>query len=192
MNEELILTAMNLFDSPDKWNSFCELMNRNVEIQGRWWKKLQTEVYQREKKSPNHNWEIHIWNNWDIMWHINGESNKSLAIHFCGDTFRLFSNFGDLDSVKVVELTRDIKFDILKNCFDRLDGSDFQTIGWEHRNFYFDTIYDGKFPDSRTLSWYAGNKTIDFADQLVAKVRKFQTSEIVEIFKEINNSCKKK
>ncbi|MFH6992416.1 hypothetical protein [Flavobacterium sp. FlaQc-48] len=43
----------------------------------------------------------------------------------------------------------------------------------------------------RTLSWYAGNKTEEFADQLIAKVRKFQTPEITELFKEINGKCKK-
>lgn len=191
MNEELLITAMNLFDSADKWNSFCELMNRNGEIQNRWWKKLQTEVYQREKKVTNPDWDIVIWNNWDIGWYIKGESDKSLAIHFWGDNFRVFCSYGELDINKVTEILKNPKFDIIKSCFERLDGSDYQTIGWEHRNFSFNTIYDGKFPDHRTLSWYAGNKTDEFAKQIIAKVRKFQTPEITALFKEINNSCKK-
>lgn len=191
MNEELLLTAMNLFDSPEKWSSFIELMNRNGEIQNRWWKKLQAEVYQREKQNSNPEWEIHIWNNWDIMWYLKGESNKSLAIHFWGDGFRVFSNYGDLDALTVNKITKEPRFDILKNCFDKIDGSNFETIGWEHRNFSFNTIFDGKFPDARTLSWYAGNKTEDFADQIISKVRKFQTPEVTALFREINNSCKK-
>lgn len=191
MNEELLITAMNLFDSADKWNSFCELMNRNGDIQNRWWKKLQTEVYQREKKITNPDWDIFIWNHWDMGWYIKGETDKSLAIHFWGDNFRVYFNFGELDVNKVTQLLKNPKFDVIKSCFERLDGSDFQTIGWEHRNFSFNTIYDGKFPDHRTLSWYAGNNTNEFAEQLILKVRKFQTPEITALFKEINNTCKK-
>ncbi len=182
---------MDLFDSPDKWNSFCELMNRNGEIQNRWWKKLQTEVYQREKRNGNPDWDITIWNHWDMKWSIRNENPQSLMIHFYGDAFRLFSNAGYLDMSKVGELLKDPKFSILQTCFDRIDGSDFQTIGWEYRNFYFDTVYDGRFPDARTLSWYAGNKTAEFADQLINKVRKFQTPEMTELIKEINIKCKK-
>jgi len=191
MNEEIIRSAMNLFDSADKWNSFCELINKNGEIQNRWWKLLQTEIYQREKKNSNPDWDIYIWNNWDIIWHIKGESHKTLAIHFWGDGFRVFSDYGDLDVEKVNKILENPKFDILKICFDRLDGTNFQTIGWEHRNFNFDTIYDGRFPDARTLSWYAGNNTKEFADQIITKVRKFQTPDITELFKEINSYCKK-
>ena len=40
------------------------------------------------------------------------------------------------------------------------------------------------------LSWYAGNRTRDFADQIKAKVRKFQTPEITKLFQEINRKCK--
>lgn len=191
MNEELTLVAMDLFDSADKWTSFCELMNKSEKIQEKWWKKLQTEVYQREMKNPTPGWNISIYYDWDIRWYIQGESENSLAIHFWQDGLRLYSNYGDLDIVKVNDLIKDPKFDILRNAFDRIDGSDSATIGCEFRNFHFQTIYDGVFPDHRTLSWYAGNRTNQFADQLIAKVRKFQTPEITALFKEINMLCKK-
>ena len=191
MNEELLIRAMSLFDTSDKWDAFCELMNRNGAIQDRWWKKLQTEVYQREMRNSNPDWNIYIWNNCDIMWYIKGESTKSLAIHFVCDYLRVFQNYGDLDIDKVNELLKNPKFEAIKNCFDRIDGSNDGTIAWEHRNYSFGTIYDGKFPDVKTLSWYAGNETEKFADQLIAKVRKFQTPEITELFKEINNTCKR-
>lgn len=106
MNEELILAAMNLFDSAEKWNSFCELMNKNDQIQRRWWKNLQTVVYQREMKNPHPEWDIHIWNDSDIKWYIKGESPNSLVIHFWSDGFRLYSDYGDLDPVKVTKLMR--------------------------------------------------------------------------------------
>lgn len=191
MNEELILSAMNLFDSPDKWQSFWELVDRKEAIQNRWWKKLQMEVYQREKMNPNPDWELHIWNDWDIRWYIKGASINSLVIHFWGEAFRVCSGYGELDPNKVNKLIENPKFDIINTCFDRLDGSAWDTIGSENKNFCFGTIYDGRFLNARTLSWYAGNRTNEFADQIIAKVRKFQTPEITELFKEINSTCKK-
>ena len=191
MNEELLQKAMQLFDTAEKWNAFCELMNRNGNIQNRWWKKLQTEVYKREQISGMPDWNICIWNNWDIMWYLKGETDKTICVHFWGDTFRVFYGYGDLDINKVNELLKVTKFDVIKSCIDRIDGSDSQTICWEHRNFSFDTPYDTCFPDARTLSWYAGNETEKFADQLIAKVRKFQTPEITALFKEIDENCRK-
>lgn len=191
MNEELLLKAIAMFDTAEKWDAFGELINRQGAIQDRWWKKLQTEVYSRELIDNPPDWDIHIWNNWDIMWYIKGESDRSLCIHFWGDGFRVFYNYGELDIRKVNDLLKNPKFDVIKTRFDRIEGSNHETIGWERRNFYFNTIFDGKFPDHRTLSWYAGNMTESFADQLIAKVRKFQTPEITSLFKEINTSCKK-
>lgn len=191
MNEELIQQAIQLFDTPEKWNAFIELMNRNGEIQNRWWKKLQNAVYDREIREPNPDWDIYIWNYWDIMWYIKGQSTKSLAIHFWGDAFRVYSNFGELDINKVSELIKEPRFDCIRNAFDRIDGTNHETIAWEHRNFSFGTIFDCKFPDSRSLSWYAGNKTEEFADQIIRKVRKLQTPEITDLFKEINQKCRK-
>ncbi len=47
MNEELLLQTMRIFDTPEKWNAFCELKNQADNIQNRWWKKLQIEVNRR-------------------------------------------------------------------------------------------------------------------------------------------------
>lgn len=191
MSEELLKQAMELFNTNEKWESFRELVNMDRGIQEKWWKKLQLEVYNREIKNSNENWSIHIWNNWDIMWFIKGASNKSLAIHFWCDGFRIFSNYGELDPKKVEELTNSPKFDSIRNAFDRIDGRNWETIAGESRNFSFGTPFDENFPNSQILSWYAGNKTNDFADQIIAKVRKLQTSEITSLFKEINETCKR-
>ncbi len=191
MNEELLQQAIKLFDTQEKWSSFVELIKRNEEIQNRWWKKLQQEVYQRELRDLGLDWSIYIWNNWDIMWYIKGESNKSLAIHFWRDTLRVFYNYGDLDINKVNELIKEPRFDIIKSNFDRIDGTNNETIGWENKNFFFGSAHDGRFADSRILSWYAGNMTTEFADQLIQKVRRFQTEEITLLFKEINEKCKR-
>lgn len=192
MNEELLRKAMHIFDTPEKWNSFLELINQSGNIQTKWWKKLQNEVYTRELKSNfDPEWNIHIWNHWDVMWYIKEFGDKSICIHFYGDAFRIYYNYGFLDINKVNELLKDPKFDIIKNTFDKIDGSDYQTIVWVQRNYYFGSVYDGNFPNSQTLAWYAGNRTSDFADQIINDVRKLQTPEITALFREINVKCKK-
>lgn len=40
------------------------------------------------------------------------------------------------------------------------------------------------------VCWYAGNKTEEFANQLLEKIQKLQTVEITELFEEINKECK--
>lgn len=191
MNEELVLNAMKLFDTPDKWHSFIELVSITDTMQNKWWKKLQTEVNQRELNNSDKEWSILTWSDSDIRWYLREGGQKSLAVHFWRDSLRVFSNYGTLDFNKVNQLIKDPKFDIIKRVFDRLDGSNDQTIGWETKNFYFNSEFDGRFPDARTLAWYAGNRTSDFADQLINKVRKFQTPEITALFREINQTCKK-
>ena len=191
MNEELLLQTMRIFDTPEKWNAFCELKNQADNIQNRWWKKLQIEVNRRFIDESNSDWDIATWNNWDIKWYIKGESNKTLAVHFWGDGFRVFYNFGDLDKEKVTNLIKENRFNAIKLCLDRIDGSNDETIGWEHRNFHFGTDMDGYFPNATSLAWYAGNRTEDFATQILNKMKKFQNPEIVNLFKEINIKCKK-
>ena len=187
MNEELIKKAMQMFDTPEKWNAFRVLVESN--IVDRWWKKLQTEVYQRELRAGDPDWDIRVWTNWDIKWFPKKDPENALMIHFCGDTFNLPFNFGYLDTNKVNKLIEDHRFNVIKTCFDRYDGSDSNQIGWETRNFSFGTT--SEFRTAMNLCWYAGNETEEFANQIIKKVRKFQTPEVTELFREINRECKK-
>ena len=195
MNEELILKAMELFDTPEKWNAFNELASKRNALFGRWWKKLQTKVFQIERNEMPDDWDIDCFWDTNFRWYIKGDKPQSLCIHFFIPNneimrLRVFYGFGALDQNKVSELYQS-KFSVINSCFDRLDNSSPDTIGMEYGNYTFGSIYDGNFPDNYTLSWYAGNRTEDFANQIIAKVRKFQTPEITALFKEINEKCRK-
>jgi hypothetical protein len=192
MNEELLKQTESLFDSPQKWSAFIELMDRSGEMQNRWLKRLQQEVSQREKKDLDSNWNIYVGDNCEIRWHIKGEANNTFIIHFWGKESCLgVHNDGALDADKVEDLIQESRFDIIKDGFDRIGEWDKSNNTMEeHGNFKFDSIHNGRFTD-KILVWYAGNKTKEFADQLIRKVRKLQTPEIKELFKEINAKCKK-
>ena len=190
MNNELFEKAMGLFDTPAKWRAFCELTNQSESIRNRWWKTLQTEVYQREINTVNPEWDVLAEGNWHLKWHLKGDENKSgLCIHFNGDRFRV-ANLGALDAGKMSELFKLPKFNVIRTALDRIDGIDSYQIAWEDRNFSFEE-HPGIFLDSRILSWFAGNRTASFADQLIRKVRKLQTPEITALFREINETCRK-
>ena len=191
MNNELLFQAMELFNTSDKWSAFVELASKTEEIERIWWGKLRRELLEIESEKGNPDWTTHIWGEpWDIGWYINGEPDNSIAIHFWKDSLRVVA-YSKIDNDKLNNLfNRDERFSAIKRCFERLDGSNQDIIGWEDRNFSFDSIND--FPaGSSKLSWYAGNETSDFANQIIRKVRKFQTPEITALFKEIIEKCSK-
>jgi len=209
MNEELLKKAMDLFDTPEKWNAFlelCKLVDKDKGIlPPLWWKKLQTEVYNRELRYLSHempDWDIYVWGHWDIKWFIRGEDEKkigsysSLLIHFyawLNGTIRVTYDKLNVDKVNKL-INNNPRFDVIKTCFDRndfdTDKFNANTIAIEKGNFVFESPFDRNFPDSQILCWYAGNRTKEFADQIIAKVRKFQTQEITDLFKEINKNCR--
>ena len=195
MNEELLIKAMDIFDAPEKWNAFNELSRKRPEIEQRWFSKLHKEVFRREKNNGMPDWDIgELWGT-DLRWFIKGADENSLSIHFWKhDKVKLRVCFGfvGLDQNKVRNLYKS-KFDFIKSCFDRVDDNADDTIGIEIGNFSFgSSVFNGNFPDVATLAWYAGNSTNVFADQIIAKVRKFQkTPGITELFKEINEKCRR-
>ena len=191
MNEEFLTKAMDLFNSSEKWNAFCELMIKKGDIQHEWWKKLQSEIYEKEEKNFDSEWKSQRWKgDGGIIWWINGYSEYSLYIYFYENMLKVNYDGGALDVKAVKELLKDPRFDVIRDAFDKFDDYDDGTLGWEEGNFSFNTKWDKHFSIER-LAWYAGHETEKFADQIIAKVRKFQTKEITKLFKEINDKCKK-
>jgi hypothetical protein len=206
MSEKLLLKSVELFADKAKWDSFQELKKNEDNIADKWWEKLYNEVYNRElsykANNPEWEWDVQMWEypekSWFLKWFVKGEKEEerefgSLIIQFYVET--LLIDYCGLDGDKVRELITESRFDAIKECFDRIDDQpSFEDthIGREGGNFKFGDDKDGEFNyfEDREFAWYAGNKTEEFADQLIAKVRKFQTPEITALFKEINAKCK--
>ena len=182
----------NFLDTAEKWDTFSRLALKHNEIINDWWAKLQTEIVHREQNNGMSDWDIFSWDNL-LIWHIKGESEHSLSVQLWARGYvylRVYYSYVCLSISKVDEICKS-KFDAIKSCFDRVDESEDNTIGRENGNFSFGCDYDGHFPDITSLAWYAGNRTEEFADQIIAKVRKFQTPEMTALFKEINEKCRK-
>ena len=177
--------AIQLFDTPEKWDAFCELCNSREEIEKRWWIKLLNEIEKRERKSGMPDWDICVKDE-NIWWYIKGENDDTLLINFWKEDTRVYFDEG-LSPKKVKDFLKNPKFEVIKNCFDRNEGSDNEeVICLEKHNFSF-----GDNVSEQTLLWFSGNKTEELADQIIAKVRKFQTHEITALFKEIIKNCRK-
>lgn len=190
MKEELLKEAMALFDSPKKWDAFLTLSEQREPIQNQWWRRLQTELYQRSMYDPHSEWEVYKWNDWDIEWYVKGYPSSSLYIHLWGQAFRVVAG-NYLDAAKVATLTAEPRFDAIRKAFDRIDGTSATELAFERKNFSFGAPEDGSFEDVRLLAWYAGNRTCEFADQVMRKVDRLRTPEITALFREINDRCKK-
>lgn len=191
MNRELLIETSKLFELPEKWNAFNDLSNNRGQLMNFWWKKLQTEVQIRELKQGHIDWDFYAWNSWDMRWFVKGAKNDSFVVHYWGKTLRV-CGYNGINQGLLRDLLKESKFDIIRCAFDRIDGIDDKTFVREEGNFNFGVMSDGNFSNVEELAWYAGNQTISYADQLIAKVRKFQTPEILELFKEINERCRVK
>ena len=192
MNEKLIQQAMDLFDTPEKWEAFGELYRNYNTIKTRGFKKMRDELYCDELAHKDPNWHVVKWNDWDIRWELKTEG-KRLWIHFWGDYFRIF--VGNLNAQKVQELiTNNERYNKIQQVFSehcRLDGYDNNTLAYERQCDIEYTFNNTPIiiKNSDELSWYAGHYPSEFKAQLLKKVRSLQTPEMVELFKEIVEKC---
>jgi hypothetical protein len=79
------------------------------------------------------------------------------------------------------------EFTPISLAFDRIDRRyEPQCKLLECRNFQFDSPSDGDVSE-HMLPWYAGNKTKEFADQIIKKVERFtQNDEVTKLIYKLN------
>ena len=192
MNEKLIQQAMDLFDTPEKWEAFGELYRSYNTIKTRGFKKMRDELYCDELAHKDPNWHVVKWNDWDIRLELKTEG-KRLWIHFWGDYLRIFVGYLDIQKVQDL-ITNNERYNKIQQVFSehcRLDGYDNNTLAYEKQNDIEYTFNNTRviIKDSDQLSWYVGHYPSEFKAQLLKKVRSLQTPEMVELFKEIVEKC---
>lgn len=191
MNQELLKQAKALFDSPEKWNAFLELVWQKDAIRAQWYQALKEEIDKAFKTNYFADaWDFKIRGSFSYQWFLKAHTENSISLWFEDGIFSLFAS----DSHDIEEIYKLIKtetFAPLTNCFERIDNS-FQGgyIIKEERNFSFGNPYDSRFDVDR-LSWFAGNKTTDLAIQIAEKVNKFRLDkQMTQLLSELNQLTK--
>lgn len=192
MDEKLLQQAINLFDTPEKWEAFCELHNNFNNMKMRNFRAMRDNLYSEELALQDPNWQVVKWNDWDIRWELKTKG-KRLWIQFWGDYFRIY--VGNLDVQKVEKLLEDDRrFDKIREAFSkscRLDDYNNNVLAQEKQTDIIYTFNNKQITikNSDELSWYVGHYPSEFKEQLIKKVRAMQSPEIVELFREIVEKC---
>ncbi|ATA93256.1 hypothetical protein ACIRNY_01740 [Capnocytophaga canimorsus] len=186
MNNNILKQAAELFDTAEKWNAFVELVNQQENVKELWWNKLQESVC---KRGTQPKWTVYKYDGTEkLIWYLSDaeQGKSSTSIYFDGQYICVYFYSG-IDHQKAQELVKNVKFDKILNCFDNPEKGSGQYFLWEN----FKLKIDGEeISELDKLAWYAGNKTEEFANQLLEKIQKLQTVEITELFEEINKECK--
>ncbi len=194
MGEQLLEKAMNLFDSIEKWNSFCELPKQVDTINREWWKRLLKEIETIYNQNKNDEWEISFKGN-RIEWFLKVYEQGFITI-ICYDydgslNINYDENILDIKCVKNI-LNQEDNLNKIKKCFYYpVDNPTGTNIALENHNYGFISKNNEKLNSSQLnqLAWYAGNKTEDFANKILNVVKRLQSPEMTELFREINDKC---
>lgn len=97
-----------------------------------------------------------------------------------GKYFYLFEQVGtDIIRLRNLYLLR-TEYSILLFGFERIDRqSESQSKAIETRNYTFGSPHDYNFDNSQLdkLSWYAGNRTDEFVNQIITKIERFRKNK---------------
>ena len=188
MQTELLNQALALFNTPEKWNAFVEMANQKEKMQFHYFQKLKQPLLKYFNENPVDMWVCEPWGdpNYDLRWYLKdfGKGSLSLAVgwRFC---FVLhLEDINSFDSKKIDELLK-TDYSIVFSSFDRVDRQlEHQLKVVEERNYFFNSPYDFHFDNSQVdkLAWYAGNKTEEFAEQIIKKVERCKRQLQMQIF----------
>lgn len=186
MNNNILKQATELFDVVEKWDAFVELVNQQDKIKELWWNELQECVH---KRGTNPEWRVYKYDGTEkLIWYLSNaeQGESSTSIYFDGQYICVYF-YNGIDQQKAQELVKDERFQKIIDCFDNAEKGTGRYFVWEKFKL---KIKDEEISGTDKLAWYAGNKTEEFANQLLEKIQKLQTSEITNLFREINEECK--
>jgi len=197
MQKELLNQAIEIFDSSEKWNAFVELANQKETIKSHYLQKLKQPLLNYFNANPVEGWVCEPWGDqlYDIRWYLKDFGKNSIALAI-GWRFHFVLHIEDtttFDTKKIDDLLRS-DYSIILSSFDRVDRQfEHQLKAVEVRNYSFNSPYDTNFDDSQLdkLSWFAGNKTENFAEQIIKKVERFrQDKDLTKMLYDLNSKTK--
>jgi hypothetical protein len=193
MQQELLIQTVKMVENtPEKWNSFLELVWKKDTIRNNWYGILKQKLDKQFMSMDRvENWSYKSWGLFDAQWYLTdfGDQSLSLIFGWWGElTLHANGQYFNLDIIG--KLLKTSKYSPIMACFNRIDSQSGNRIAIESRNFNFGSPYDGKF-DLDRLAWYAGNMTEEFVKQIAEKVNKFRNNkEVTGLMIEINEQAK--
>jgi hypothetical protein len=193
MQQELIKQAMGLFDTPEKWNLFLELVCRKDSIRDKWFTILKEKANKYfSTEGVVNGWGFKSSGFWNFHWYLSVHGEKSISLWLEAGNFLLYADGSYINIEEAESLLRTERFALIITAFgnniqELFNGNYFVK---EERNFIFDSPDDGNFHYDR-LAWYAGNRTEDFLEQIIDKVNRFRKNpEITKLLHELNSETK--
>ena len=193
MQKELTNQAMALFDTPEKWNAFLDLVSEKESIKYYWHSTLKKALSKRFKEDPMEKW---VFDKNGMTWYLKEFGKDSLAIWLEDYTdYSLWVKPDYFDSDKVTELLKKKEYSSIPSLFTQ-PYVKYQEGNYKFRekmNYIFD-IFDKQYINLNIeqLAWFAEHKTEDFVNQIAEKVDRFRKDkELTKLFQELNEQTKK-
>lgn len=188
MEKELLTSVLTIFDTPEKWNSYVDLIKLNDSIQRFWINKLKSAMKKTFVSSDI--WRVEFYLDWDARWYLKQIEFTKLNFWLCnhGNFHFVIPNIGGESVEKIRKIFDQPKYSSLRFLWsvDIEKNINNEIFIRSKGKWIFDSIYDGDFSKER-LVWYAGNKTEEFLNQIKNKVSAFQNEEIVSLLIELDN-----
>lgn len=194
MQRELLNKAIDLFNSPEKWNAFLELAAQKELIKYQYFQRAKQPLLKYFNENRVDGWVCEPWGdpNFDLRWYLKdfGKGSLALVVGWRFQFVLFLENSSNFDSNKINDLLK-TEYSQILSTFDRVDKQfDFQQKIVEVRNYIFDSPYDSNFDENHLdqFAWYVGNQTEKFVEQIIRKVEKFrQSAELTKMLYELND-----
>ena len=186
MQQALINSTKDIFDSPEKWETFLDLDLLKDKITAQWYSKLGDELHLKIKLNPE--WS---YNKSGMQWYLEKYGRKSLSIWLEKAKFSLWADGYYYDLDKIRELLKDSRFmPIYYGMPFKESIMQGNYIIEELGRYTFGSHCDNCYTDDQ-LAWYAGNRTEEFAMQVKQRVDHFMKKEITDLLIELNEKSRK-
>lgn len=190
MSKELAKQTLELFDTPEKWNTFIEMANLRDEMRNQIFKNTKTKLLDYFNSNPVDGWSFESWGrwNWDYKWFLTDLTSESVGIWMNGVQVGFY--YEGTKREEVLDLFNSYKYSNLKKCF-RPDYTDGNSLFYnEHGNFQFDSTDDKNF-DLDSIAGYLLNEPEKYLEQVIKKIDKIRRNpEFVKLIKELNDELK--
>lgn len=192
MNRELVRRTIEIFDSPEKWNDFLELVSAKGEITNEWLSCLDRKLGGSFLVDNVQGWSYKRYGLIEARWFLTELGENSIRLELFGNMG--FGIRGDwnppYDQKKALRLLKTEPFNQLLRGFQgNIQWDNYGAIVFETGAFQLNSPHDWHF-DAEHIAWFAGKRTDMVFDQIAKKVNYFRTTEMTELLRQLNKESR--